>query len=105
MVIMACLLVGKAIASLLPVAFPSSIIGMLLLFGLLSLQWVNLRWVEGSAVIILRHMGILFVPVAVGLIAWLEPLRHSLGLIILSMLIGIVLILGGVGHLYQRLNR
>ena len=77
LVIIACLLAGKALAALLPFVFPGSILGMLLLF----------------------------VPVAVGLVAWLEPLRQSFGLIMLCVVLGIVLILGAVGHLYQRMNR
>ena len=49
--------------------------------------------------------AVLFVPVAVGLVAWLEPLRQSFGLIMLCVVLGIVLILGAVGHLYQRMNK
>ena len=105
LVIVACLLAGKALAAILPFAFPGSIIGMLLLFVLLSLQLVKLHWVEQCAGLLLRHMGVLFVPVAVGLVAWLEPLRQSFGLIMLCIVLGIVLILGTVGRLYQRMNR
>ena len=105
MVIIACLLTGKTLAALLPFAFPGSIIGMLLLFVLLSLQFIKLHWVEQGASLLLRHMGVLFVPVAVGLVAWLEPLCQSFGLIMLCVVLGIVLILGTVGHLYQRMNR
>ncbi|MCU9922951.1 CidA/LrgA family protein [Aeromonas caviae] len=105
LVIIACLLAGKAVAAILPFAFPGSIIGMLLLFVLLSLQIVRFSWVELGGGLLLRHMGVLFVPVAVGLVAWLEPLRQSFGLIMLCVVLGIVLILGAVGHLYQRMNK
>ena len=105
MVILACLLVGKAVAALLPFAFPGSILGLLILFVLLSLQLVKLHWVEQGASLLLRHMGVLFVPVAVGLVAWLEPLRQSIEIILLCVVIGIVLILAVVGRLYQRMNR
>lgn len=105
LVIVACLLAGKTLAAILPFAFPGSIIGMLLLFVLLSLQLVKLHWVEQGAGLLLRHMGVLFVPVAVGLVAWLEPLRQSFGLIMLCIVLGIVLILGTVGRLYQRMNK
>lgn len=105
MVILACLLAGKAIAALLPFAFPGSILGLLILFVLLSLQLVKLHWVEQSAGLLLRHMGVLFVPVAVGLVAWLEPLRQSIEIILLCVVVGIVLILAVVGRLYQRMNR
>ena len=49
LVIIACLLAGKAVAAILPFAFPGSIIGMLLLFVLLSLQIVRFSWVELGA--------------------------------------------------------
>ncbi|MDO2948543.1 CidA/LrgA family protein [Aeromonas simiae] len=104
-VILAALLLGKGLAALLPFPFPGSIIGMLILFLLLSTQLVRLAWVERGATLLLRHMGILFVPVAVGLVAWLEPLHDSLPLILITILSGIVLILACVGHLYQRMNK
>ena len=78
---------------------------LLLLFVLLSLQLIKLHWVEQGAGLLLRHMGVLFVPVAVGLVAWLEPLRQSFGLIMLCIVLGIVLILATVGRLYQRMNK
>lgn len=105
MVILACLLVGKAVAALLPFAFPGSILGLLILFVLLSLQLVKLHWVEQGAGLLLRHMGVLFVPVAVGLVAWLDPLRQSIEIVLLCVVVGIVLILAVVGRLYQRMNR
>ncbi|MGL4715698.1 MAG: CidA/LrgA family protein [Aeromonas sp.] len=104
-VIVACLLTGKMVAAILPFAFPGSIIGMLLLFVLLSLQLIKLHWVEMGGGLLLRHMGVLFVPVAVGLVAWLDPLRQSFGLIMLCIVVGIVLILATVGRLYQRMNK
>ncbi|PJG57905.1 CidA/LrgA family protein [Aeromonas cavernicola] len=105
MVIVACLLVGKAVSAILPFTFPGSIIGMLLLFVLLSLQLIKLQWVERGAGLLLRHMGVLFVPVAVGLAAWLDTLSQYFGLIMCSALLGVVLILMTVGRLYQRMNR
>ena len=99
------LLLGTALNALFLTLLPGPIIGMLLLFVLLSLQIVRFSWVELGGGLLLRHMGVLFVPVAVGLVAWLEPLRQSFGLIMLCVVLGIVLILAAVGHLYQRMNR
>lgn len=102
LVILACLLAGKGIAAMLPFAFPASIIGLLILFMLLSLQLIKLHWVHDGAQLILRHMALLFIPVAVGLLGYLEVLSDSLMLIIGTALLGLVLILLSVGHLYQR---
>ena len=101
---MACLLLGKASATLLPFAFPGSIIGLLLLFLLLVSQLVPLRWVHDSAHLLLRHMALLFIPVAAGLLGYVEILSESLGLILSAALSGLVLILVVVGRLYQRMQ-
>lgn len=105
LVLFACLWAGKAIAALLPFSFPGSILGMLLLFVLLNLQVVKLHWVEAGAGVLLRHMALLFIPVGVGLLAYLDAFADSLLLIVLNVLAGITLILLVVGRLYQRLNK
>jgi len=105
LIILACLAVGKWISSLLPFAFPGSILGMLILFMLLNFQLVRMHWIEPSASLLLRHMALLFIPVAVGLLAYLDTVMASLGVIMLNVVLGISLILLVVGRLYQRMNR
>ncbi len=105
LIILACLAVGKWISSLLPFAFPASILGMLILFLLSNFQLVRMHWIEPSASLLLRHMALLFIPVAVGLLAYLDTVMASLGVILLNVVLGISLILLVVGRLYQRMNR
>jgi len=105
LIILACLAVGKWISSLLPFSFPGSILGMLILFILLNFQLVRMHWIEPSASLLLRHMALLFIPVAVGLLAYLDTVMASLGVILLNVVLGISLILLVVGRLYQRMNR
>lgn len=105
LIILACLAVGKWISSLLPFAFPGSILGMLILFILLNFQLVRMHWIEPSASLLLRHMALLFIPVAVGLLAYLDTVMASLGVIMLNVVLGICLILLVVGRLYQRMNK
>ena len=105
LIILACLAVGKWLSSLLPFAFPGSILGMLILFLLLNFQLVRMHWIEPSASLLLRHMALLFIPVAVGLLAYLDTVMASLGVIMLNVVLGISLILLVVGRLYQRMNR
>lgn len=101
--LLACLLLGKSFAWLLPFDFPGSIIGLMLLFGLLTSQLIPITWVQDSAQLLLRHMALLFIPVASGLLAYVEVLSSGLALIISSALSGLILILIIVGRLYQRL--
>lgn len=102
-VILACLLAGKAIAALLPFAFPASIIGLLLLFSLLSSGLVRLAWIFAGGQLILRHMALLFIPVAAGLLSYVDVLSAGLGFILVAAITGLVLTLLLVGWLYQRL--
>ncbi|WP_116473060.1 CidA/LrgA family protein [Zobellella maritima] len=105
LIILACLQLGKGVAALLPFGFPGSIIGLFVLFMLLSLQLIRLNWVHDGGQLILRHMALLFIPVAVGLLGYLDVLSDGLWLIIGTSLAGLVLILLCVGHLYQRWSR
>ena len=103
-IFLAALALGKGIAALLPFAFPGSILGMLLLFLLLNFQLIKLHWVLPAGGLLLRHMALLFVPVAVGLLAYLDVVMHSWLAILLNVFLGIALILLVVGRLYQRMN-
>ncbi len=104
-IILACLGAGKFIATLLPFPFPGSILGMLILFLLLNFQLIRFTWIDASANLLLRHMALLFIPVAVGLLNYLDTVMASLSVILLNVIVGICLILLVVGRLYQRMNR
>lgn len=105
LVILACFKAGIAISAILPFRFPDSIIGMLFLFLLLNLQIVKLQWVEMGAGVLLKHMALLFIPVAVGLLGYIDTFMSSLGAIIINVFLGLVLILLIVGRLFQRMNQ
>ena len=103
-VLIACLLLGKALVLLLPFAFPGSIMGLLLLFFLLTSQVIPLPWIHQSGQLLLRHMALLFIPVAAGLLGYVDVLSEGIGLILSAALSGLVLILLVIGRLYQRMQ-
>jgi len=105
LVLVVCLQVGKSIASILPFRFPDSIIGLLFLFILLNFQLIKLRWIERGAGILLKHMALLFIPVAVGLLGYMDIFLGSIFAIIMNVLAGLFLILLAVGKLFQRMNQ
>ena len=53
--IYACLYAGIFLSSLLPIAIPGSIIGMLILFFLLALQILPAQWVNPGCNILIRY--------------------------------------------------
>ena len=93
LVILACLQAGKAVAALLPFRFPDSILGLLFLFVLLNLQLVKLHWIEKGASLLLKHMALLFIPVAVGLLGYIDIFMNAISVIALNIFAGLCLIL------------
>ncbi len=55
--IYACLYAGIAIAALLPITIPGSIIGMLILFVLLAFQILPAKWVQPACNLLIRYIS------------------------------------------------
>ncbi|WP_435945635.1 CidA/LrgA family protein [Dryocola sp. BD586] len=88
-----CLYAGIAIASLLPITIPGSIIGMLILFVLLSLQILPAKWVKPSCHLLIRYMALLFVPIGVGVMQYYEVLKAQFGPVVVSCFISTLVVL------------
>lgn len=105
LIIFAFLFVGKVISAQLPMVFPGSIIGLILLFLGLTTRLIKIDWVLASANFTLKYMVILFIPLAVGLINYLDLLFSNWVVILFSTFFSSFLILFSVGHLFQYLNK
>lgn len=77
MLIFTSLWMGNTLQALLESAIPGSVLGMLILFGLLSSGVVSSDWVKPSATLFIRYMVLLFVPVSVGLMLHAEMLMAN----------------------------
>jgi holin-like protein len=88
-----CLYAGIAIASLLPITIPGSIIGMLILFVLLSLQILPAKWVKPSCHLLIRYMALLFVPIGVGVMQYYSVLKAQFGPVVVSCFISTLVVL------------
>lgn len=49
---------------------PGNVLGMLILFALLTTGVVKLEWIAGAADLLTKHLAFFFIPVAVGLMQW-----------------------------------
>jgi len=88
-----CLFVGNAISSLLPITIPGSIIGMLILFCLLSTQILPFKWVKPGCNLLIRYMALLFVPIGVGVMNYYDQLRTQFGPLVVSCLASTIIVL------------
>jgi holin-like protein len=62
--------VSTLAVSRLQLPVPGNIVGMLLLFTLLSTGIVKERWIAGAANVLTKHLAFFFIPIAVGLMDW-----------------------------------
>lgn len=95
---------GSALAGVLHLPLPGSVLGMLLLWLSLSLGWVRLHWLIDAADGLLGILGLLFVPATVGFLDYLAvgPLW---GLWLLVLVCGLLVGAGTAGLVASRLLR
>jgi holin-like protein len=61
---------GSAFVGVLQLPLPGNLVGMLLLFALLTSGVIRLEWVEAGASLLVRHLAVFFIPIAVGLMVF-----------------------------------
>ncbi|WP_354624769.1 CidA/LrgA family protein [Psychromonas sp. MME2] len=105
LLILLFLIIGKVISAYLPIPFPGSIIGLVLLFIGLSTSLVKSKWIMMSGNFILKYMALLFIPIGVGLLNYFELILDNWLVIVCSLLFTTFLILFVIGHFYQFLNK
>lgn len=100
-----CLFVGNLISALLPFSVPGSIVGLLILFGLLAFQLIPLRWVKPGANVLLKNMTLLFIPIGVGVMNYYELLSQQLFPIVLACVVstfGVMVLVAYCSHYVHR---
>lgn len=99
------LAIGKLISAYLPIPFPASIIGLILLFSCLSLGFVKVEWILLSGNFILKYMALLFIPIGVGLMNYFELIISHWPVILFSLVFTTLVIMLVVGHFFQFINK
>lgn len=96
---------GNQIVQWAKIPVPGTVVGMILLFMLLSAGIVKLEHVQVATDFLLKHMLFFFVPIAVGLMNW-GGLFWNNGLILATAIVFSALVpFFTVGHLGQKLSR
>lgn len=84
---------------------PGSVIGLVALAALIETRVLPLELVRAAAELLVRHLGLLYVPAGVALLAYWSAVRHDLVAISIAALASLVAVLLVVGHVVQRLER
>jgi holin-like protein len=93
---------GTVVADSARLPVPGSVLGMVMLTGSLQLRWIRLAWVRPAADLLLRHMGLLFVPPGVAVMVHAELIRAEWLPIVAGSVVSTVVVLVVVGRIQQR---
>ncbi len=104
-VLVVFLAAGTVVADGAGLPIPGSVIGMVLLAGALQLGLVRPDWVRPAADVLLRHMGLLFVPPGVAVMVYTDLIRSEWLPILGGSVASTLAVLVVVGRLQQRLER
>lgn len=105
LIIYGCLMIGRGIALLLPIEFPASIIGLLVLFILLSLRIIPARWVEFGAEKILAVIALFFIPPGVSVIQDLTAVREFGWQLLTAMIFAWLAMMLTVVYIFQWMEK
>lgn len=69
--------ISQCIESVLPIAFPASVIGLLLLLALLLLRVLKVKHIQEKSDFLMQNLPFFFVPASVGILNYAELLRDN----------------------------
>ena len=95
-------LVGEGVAALLPVAFPASVISMVLLMVLLLTGVVKDRHIQTASHFLVANMAFFFLPSFVGLLEHIELLKSQLVPLLLIIVLTPPVVLRTTGWTVRR---
>ena len=93
--------VSEIISKLLNLPVPGSIIGMILLFVLLTSNIIKIEKVENLANFFLDHLAFFFIPASVGLMTSFASLKGSIFKIILLCILTTIIVIAATGITVQ----
>lgn len=103
--LMSLWLIGEALATLLSLPIPGSVLGMVLLTVCLNQGWIKLATIKPVADALTWNMAFLFVPPGVGLMLYFDLIADQWLAIGLPWLASTFMVFAVAGLLMQRLTR
>ena len=83
-------LVGEGVSLLLPISFPSSVIGMILLFTLLMSKYIKTNHIKETSDFLIKNMAFLFIPSGVGVIQVFDSIKDRFVSLVLVCIISTI---------------
>ncbi len=84
---------------------PGSVIGMLLLFGALTLKWIKPAKVKQLSTLLTKHMALFFLPAGVGLMNAFGLVSQYWVMIVTASVISTLLVIVVVALIQQKMGK
>lgn len=104
-IILACLAMGELVIYLTQIKLPSSIIGLLILFGLLQSGKVKTEWFKPLTDFLMQNLLLMLIVPCVALIEYLDLLAKDIGAIFVSSVGSTILVLFATAKTHECLSR
>jgi holin-like protein len=96
---------GELIVARFHIPIPANVLGMSLLFLLLSFGVVREEWLQDGAAILTKHLAFFFIPIAVGLMQWGGLFKRDGHWLVLALVLSTLAALFVTGAIAQRLGQ
>lgn len=83
--------VGVFIVELTGIFIPASIIGLVLLWGAMLLNIINVKWIQDGAGFMIGFLTLFFVPTTVGVIEYPELLTKDGALLVVAVILSTII--------------
>ena len=87
------------------IPLPGSVLGMIILFTLLSTGVIKEQWLSAATGPLLKHLSFFFIPIAVGLMEWGDLFVQKGLLLFLPLVVSTLVALLATGGIVQILTR
>jgi holin-like protein len=77
--------------------FPSPLIGLIVLAVLLQFKIIPIHWIEDSCNLLLKNMGLFFVPLLVGIVLYSQLIADNMIPIIFTIILSSIIIICTTG--------
>lgn len=98
-------MIGSAIQQYFQLFVPGSVIGLILLFLLLTSGVFKAKWIESGAQFMMRHIVVFFIPAIVGVMVYYKVFSGKGSFLIVTTLLSTILVMGVSGVLSERLHK
>lgn len=102
--ILGILFLGEFLSKWFSLPIPPSILGMIILFALLALKIVKLKWVESVGNSLLDNLSVMFIPAGVAIVRELELFRGVIIPLAIIIFVSTTIVIVVTGYTVQALE-